>query len=104
MINRKSVGWLFPVLAFAFVLLSPVPRAVEASDHADPMMLREPDANITGLFFFPKGDQMILVFNVRRALTAPKPYHLDQYSYVVHMDLHSKVTFDSDEDRARYGG
>ena len=77
--------------------------ALFASDHADPMVLQKPDANITGLFFFPKGDQMILVFNVRRALTAPKPYKVEPYEYVIHMDVHTPVTF-GDEDRARYGG
>jgi len=74
-----------------------------ASDHADPMVLEKPNANITGLFFFPKGDRMILVFNVRRALRAPKPYPLSPYEYVIHMDTNTPVTF-GDEDRARYGG
>jgi hypothetical protein len=56
------------------------------------------------LFFFPKDDQMILIFNVRRALTAPKPYPLEPYEYVVHMDLHSPVSFAKPDDLARYGG
>lgn len=87
----------------AFALFALFPAAVQASDHADPMSLKEPLSNITGLFFFPKGDQMILIMNVRRSLTAPRPYQLEPFSYVVHMDLHSKVTY-GDEDRARYGG
>ncbi|HYR26882.1 MAG TPA: hypothetical protein VEU30_00365, partial [Thermoanaerobaculia bacterium] len=74
-----------------------------ASDHADPMILQKPDANITGLFFFPHGDRMILVFNVRRALRAPKPYDLSPYEYVIHLDTNTPVTF-GDEDRLRYGG
>lgn len=99
-------GWTSAVLAVLLGLsgLGAVPRAAEASDHADPMVLKEPDANITGLFFFPHGDQMIVIFNVRRALRAPKPYHLSPYRYVVHMDLHPEVSFASDEDRLRYGG
>jgi len=104
-LKRTLVGWsILPVLVLACLLLEPMQRAAEASDHADPMILTDPFGNITGLFFFPKGDQMILVFNVKRALTAPKPYKVEPYTYVVHMDLHSKVTFDSAEDRARYGG
>jgi hypothetical protein len=41
---------------------------------------------------------------VRRTLTASKPYPLSPYEYVVNIDLTTPVTFDSDEDRARYGG
>jgi hypothetical protein len=92
----------FIIIALAlFVLL---PAAMQASDHADPMTLKEPLSNITGLFFFPKGDQMILILNVRRALTAPKPYQLSPFSYVVHMDLHSQVTYTDPDFKARYGG
>ena len=75
-----------------------------ASDHADPTDLTDPFANITGLFFYPKGDQYIMVFNVRRSLTAPKPYVLSPYEYVVNIDLTTPVAFASEEDRARYGG
>ena len=62
--------------------------SVRASDHADPMILQAPNSNITGLFFFPEGDQMILILNVRRALTAAAPYDLAGIDFVVHMDLH----------------
>jgi hypothetical protein len=91
------------IAAFVLAGLVLCALAAHASDHADPMILQLPDANITGLFFFPHGDQMILVFNVRRALTAPKPYNLEPYEYVIHMDTHTPITF-GDEDRARYGG
>lgn len=74
-----------------------------ASDHADPMVLEEPNANITDLFFYPKDDRMILIFNVRRALTAPKPYDLAPYEYVIHIDTNTPVTFE-EENRLRYGG
>src|SRR5262249_14708026 len=45
-----------------------------------------------------------LIFNVRRALTAPKPYDLGPYEYRINLDLTTPVKFDSDEDRTRYGG
>jgi len=98
---------LLLILFSALLLL--VPRALRASDHADPMAPTDPDSNITDLFFFPKGDQMILIFNVRRATTKPTPYSLENYDYVLHMDLKTPVTFDDkrpghEGDRARYGG
>jgi hypothetical protein len=77
-----------------------------ALDHADPIDLdattQEP--NITGLFFYPEGDNMIVVFNVRRPLTAAPPYNFAPYEYTVNFDLHSKLKFDDPEDKARYGG
>lgn len=80
--------------------------ASRASDHADPMWLPEDEqeANITGLFFFPDGDQMVAILDVRRALTGPPPYNLEPFEYNINMDLHTKVTFDNAEDLARYGG
>ena len=92
-------------LSAFFVLIALLaPSAPRASDHADPLNLTDPNANITGLFIFPKDDQYVLIFNVRRSLTAPKPYELSAYEYVVSIDLTTAVTFDSAEDRARYGG
>jgi len=86
------------------VLLLLAAGGAMASDHADPVVLVDPNANITGLFFFPKGDQMIAILNVRRALTAPPPYELSPYQYHIYMDLHSKVSLDNVGDVARYGG
>lgn len=83
------------------VALTPAARA---SDHADPLHLTDPYSNITGLFIFPKGDEYILIFNVRKSLVGPKPYPLTPYDYVVHMDLTTPVTFNDEEDRKRYGG
>ncbi len=80
------------------------PSGLRASDHADPTNLTDPNANITGLFIFPKGDQLIVIFNVRRSLTNPKPYQLKDYEYVVNFDLTTPVLFRNAEDRARYGG
>lgn len=75
-----------------------------ASDHADPVIVTDPNANITGLFFFPKGDQMIAILNVHRALTAPPPYVLEPYEFIINMDLHSKINFNDVGNNARYGG
>jgi len=80
------------------------PAAVRASDLADLLHLTDPYSNITGLFIFPKGDQYFLVFNVRRSLVGPTPYRLAPYDYVVNIDLTTPVSFESAEDRARYGG
>ena len=99
---KRRAFWGLPALLVLIALLTP--SASLASDHADPLNLTDPNANITGLFIFPKDDQYVLIFNVRRSLTAPKPYELSAYEYVVSIDLTTPVTFDSDEDRARYGG
>jgi hypothetical protein len=87
-------------------LAAAVARIAIASDHADPMWLAEDEqeANITGLFFFPDGDRMVVIFNVRRALTGPPPYNLEPFEYNVHMDTRTEVNFDNAEDVARYGG
>jgi hypothetical protein len=102
--KAKSARWMLPVLILLLGAVALVPIGIRASDHADPLNLKEPESNITDLFFFPKGDQMILILNVRRALLTAAPYNLTPFEYVVHMDFHSQLTFDSDEDRARYGG
>jgi len=93
------------VLFFAFALLF-LPLSGRASDHADPAWLSpdQAEANITGLFFFPDGDQMIAILDVRRALTTDPPYKLEPYEYTINMDLHTHVVFDNAEDLARYGG
>ena len=75
-----------------------------ASDHADPIDLREPDSNLTGLFCFPDGDQLIVILNVRRALTTSGPYDLAPFVFSVHFDLASELRFDDPADLARYGG
>jgi hypothetical protein len=97
-------AWPLLILIVAFALLALAPSAIRASDHADPMNLQDPEANITGLFFFPHGDQMVLVFNVRRSLRNPKPYNLEPYEYVINMDLKTPVTFENEANNARYGG
>jgi hypothetical protein len=101
--KRRAV-WALPTLFLLAGMLALAPSDVRASDHADPMNLHDPEANITGLFIFPKEDQYILIFNVRRSLTNPKPYTLAPYEYVVNIDLTTPVSFNNMEDRTRYGG
>ena len=101
---KRRAAWVLPVLMLIAALFAFSPSLIRASDHADPSDLTDPNANITGLFIFPKGDQYILIFNVRRSLTNPKPYDLSPYEYVVNIDLTTPVAFNSAEDRARYGG
>ncbi len=90
---------LFFAALFALVF---APSAL-ASDHADPIFLSDPEANITGLFCFPHNDQLILILNVRRSTTKGTPFPLAPYEYDINIDTHSEVTYD-DENRARYGG
>ena len=101
---KKTTIWVLPVLILVVALFALVPPGIRASDHADPIDLKEPESNLTDLFFYPSGDQMILILCIRRALTTPGPYNLAPFEYAVHFDLQSRVTFDSEEDRARYGG
>ena len=101
MIRRAQ--WSLSVLIVA-AMLACAPSVLRASDHADPLNLTDPNSNITGLFIFPKGDQYILVFNVRKSLVGPKPYELTPYDFVVNIDLTTPLAFESAEDRARYGG
>lgn len=99
---------LFTVLLFA--LLSLLAPRVSASDHADPALPAEFDPslvkepNITGLFVFPKGDRLVLVYNVFRSLSSPPPYQFEDYEFLVYMDLHSQIDYSNAEIRARYGG
>ena len=80
------------VLSLLVILITLLVPIAQASDHADPIFLSDPEANITGLFFFPRGDQYIMILNVRRATTKGKPFPLTPYDYVINIDLHSEVT------------
>lgn len=95
-----GVGALSPAIALALVVLAPM--AVRASDHADPVGGAK-ESNLTDLFFFPQGDQFVLIFDVRPASTAPLPYDLDDLTFTVNFDFDSPLTFDNAADRARYG-
>lgn len=94
-------------------LLLVIAAAASASDHADPMpppirLLGAPPPNeavITDLFAFPKGENLIVIFNVARGLTEDPPYaKLDEFEYQVLFDLHTKVTEDDQADLHRYNG
>lgn len=90
--------------AALLVLFATLAVPAKASDHADPLVVEEPEANITDLFFYPHNDNYVLIFNVRRATTKGKPFPITPYSYNINIDIHSQVSFASDSDRARYGG
>jgi Domain of unknown function (DUF4331) len=92
-------------LAAALAILAGATVAA-ASDHADPSLKPPPtqDAGLTGLFAFAKGGDLVVDLNIHRGLTSPPPYRLEDYEYAVHFDLHSRVSYDSLENRARYGG
>lgn len=91
-------------ILFLALTLSLLPAALDSSDHADPIVLEALEAGITDLFAFPDGDQMIVMLNVRRALTAPPPYQLEPFEYAIYMDIHNEVTLDDAQHKARYGG
>ena len=99
-------------LAAAGSLLALQATSALASDHADPidnpLMFWETtplEGGITDLFVFPTRDkqQLVVVLSVRRSLTG-KPAKLDQFEYVVHMDLKGTVSHDNAHFNARYGG
>lgn len=93
-------------LLFLVCVLIFFSHASFASDHADPFKIssEQQAANLTGLFFFPRGDQYILILDVRRSLTAAPPYILEPFEFNINMDTHTNVTYDNAEDKARYGG
>jgi hypothetical protein len=93
----------FPALLAATLAVGAALPAA-ASDHADPLGLTVQESGLTGLFFFPDGDDMVLILGARRALTGGGPYDVEPYEYRVYMDLHSEVSYGDDADRARYGG
>ena len=90
------------VVVAALALLAAAPGL--ASDHADPQVLETKEAGLTDLFFFPHGEDYIAILCVRPALTDPPPYNLSPFTYVINFDLHTKLSFASAADKARYGG
>lgn len=100
---KSLVPALAATLALGLALTVP-PPAARASDHADPVGVAVAESNLTGLFFFPKDDRMILILNTRPKLTNPGPYDLAPYEFAIYIDLHSRVDYTGAEDRARYGG
>ncbi|TWD50661.1 hypothetical protein FB480_10652 [Agrobacterium vitis] len=100
----SPVPWRQGVLAGLIMACLGWANIANASDHADPSNLMGPESNITDLFFFPDGDRLVLIFNVRRALSTKPPYDLTPYTYEVNLDLTTPVSFDNSADVARYGG
>lgn len=98
---KKAVVRIIFVLLISFFSLAP---PALASDHADPMNLKRLESGINDLFVFPDGDRMVAVLTVRRALTQSPPLKLEPYTYTINMDLHSQVSYESAEDRGRFGG
>jgi hypothetical protein len=90
--------------AIAGVLLFFSAGVLLGSDHADPAVLANKEAGITDLFFFPHGDDYIVMLCVRPALSTNPPYKLSPYTYVINFDLHTKLSFTNAADKARYGG
>lgn len=78
--------------------------AVLASDHADPAVLARKEAGLTDLFFYPNGDDYIVMMNVFPKLSVNPPYKLEGLEYVINFDLHTQITFDNAADKARYAG
>jgi len=99
---QKRIRRLVASLLAAAFVAAVVPAM--ASDHADPVTLVTKETNLTDLFFFPQGDQYVLIFDVRRNLTDPPPYSLSGDVFQVNIDLHSRLNFDNAADRARFGG
>ena len=113
MTSRARVLWRRAAIASVVILLL-VP--LRASDHADPIDIfnRTPlEGGITDLFLFradragrvdSNGDQVVLIFCVRRALANAATLRLEPYTYSIHLDLHSTVGRDDDQSNKRYGG
>src|SRR5215212_855035 len=78
--------------------------AAYASDHADPAALETKEAGLTDLFFFPQGDDYIVMLNVFPGLSSNPPYKLDDLEYAINFDLHTPLSFTTPADKARYGG
>jgi hypothetical protein len=111
-LSAAQRAWKKLGLAGTLVALSLGLSPTMASDHADPVPLQDPESNITGLFFFPRGDQMVLVLNVRRSLLNPKPFslnplkpfNLEPFTYQINIDYTTPIGFGNKADLARYGG
>ena len=79
-------------LALLLAALALAPSMLLASDHADPLGNKSPEAGITGLFVFPDGDNTVMIFAVRPRLSEGLPYDLEPYEFTIHMDaLRSQI-------------
>lgn len=104
--RNRTHPFRLPVLLVAALAAAAVPAAARASDHADPTFVAETrvEGGLTGLFFFPKGDHMILVLGVHPGLQTAPPFDLEPYEFRIHIDHHSEVSYDDPQDVTRYGG
>ncbi|GIX21880.1 MAG: hypothetical protein KatS3mg121_0663 [Gammaproteobacteria bacterium] len=91
------------VFLFALFLAVAITPA-GASDHADPMWLRDMNSDLTGLFVFARENRLVAVIGLHRALRSGPPYDLVGRRYRLFFDLHSPVRFDEPQDVLRYGG
>ena len=91
-------------LLLLVVLSIVVAGAAYGSDHADPAVLKVKEQGITDLFFFPHGDNYIVMMSAFPKLSANPPYKLDGVEYVINFDLHTQLSFTNAADKARYGG
>jgi hypothetical protein len=98
--SRLATGWVL----LAFIIALAFEGQIVASDHADPMSGKKPNANLTGLFAFPKDDNLIVVLNVIAGLTEAPPYDLQPHTFSILMSLTSKIDYDDTANLARYGG
>ncbi|HEY0159002.1 MAG TPA: hypothetical protein VGF28_17080 [Thermoanaerobaculia bacterium] len=78
--------------------------AAHASDHADPLIFEIRESGITDLFFFPEGDNYVVILNIRPGLTANQPYDLEPLEFGLFIDHHSQVAYTEPQNLARYGG
>jgi hypothetical protein len=88
----------------AAALLLLLGAAAYASDHADPLIFEIRESGITDLFFFPDGDNYVVIFDVRPGLSTAEPYDLTPLVFGLFIDHHSQVSYDNPADLARYGG
>jgi hypothetical protein len=99
--TRNSVA----AAAFCAMVAANNPVPLIASDHADPQVLKDADANITDLFFFPDGDRYVVILDVHRALTALPPFELQKHEFKINFDWHTGLSFvNGEQDTVRYGG
>ena len=91
------------LVLLATVILA-IAGAAYASDHADPAALPAREQGITDLFFFPHGEEYIVMMNVFPGLSSNPPFEFDDLEFVINFDTHTQVVFDNAADKARYGG
>lgn len=91
------------LLAGLILILLPSGHSL-ASDHADPLFLRNLEAGITDLFAFENEESLVVIVCVRRALADGGQLSFEPYHFEILLDLDSRVRFDDEDTLARYGG